>query len=230
MPYIVVTKGQKSKKRRRFFSGLTLFVLVIFVIVIAILLNVYWKSTLPTLIEIANARVSAQTLLVVNEAVSFAMSDEQDFSKLLTIERDSDGNVVLLSSNTIEVNKLARKTAILSQQKLDGLAKEQLEIPFGTISGVPLFSEMGPDVVITVTPVGAVNCTFASTFESVGINQTLHRMYVNVECQIDLIIPQSHHTVHLQIPILVCESVIVGKVPTTYLQGGLVMGSYGNVL
>lgn len=228
MSYVVVSKVQKRKKRRKFFRLVILLLLLTLTIVIAITLNVYWKSTLPTLIEIANARVSAQTLLVVNQAVSIAIADGQELHKLLSIERDVDGNVVLLSSNTPEVNKLARKTAILSQQKLDELAKEQLEIPFGTISGVPLFSEMGPDVIITVTPIGAVNCTLTSTFDSVGINQTLHRMYINVECQIDLIIPQSHHTIHSQIPILLCESVIVGKVPTTYLQGGLVMGTYGS--
>ena len=226
MPYVVISKSQKSKKKRRFFAKLMLFLLVFFVVTILIMLNIYWKSTLPTLIEIANARISAQTLLVVNEAVSFVMCDMQDFEQLLRVERDDGGNIVLLSSNTAEVNKLARKTAILSQRKLDELAKEELEIPFGTISGIPLLSEVGPDIIITVTPIGAVNCTFSSTFESVGINQTLHRMYVNVQCQIDLIIPQSHHTVNSEIPILICESVIVGKVPTTYLQCGLVMGGY----
>lgn len=228
MSYVVVNKKQQKAKRRKFFTIFMLFLIALIVIAIVIVLNVYWKSTLPTLIEITQTRISAQTIAIVNQAVSTAIANTNDFEKLLTIERDDEGNVVLLTSNTAQVNQLARKTAILSQQKLDELAKEQIEIPFGTISGIPLFSEMGPDVVITVTPIGAVNCTFTSTFESVGINQTLHRMYVNVQCKIDLIIPQSHYLTEHNVPILICESVIVGNVPSTYLQGGVVLGEYSS--
>lgn len=228
MPYVVVNKKQQKAKRRKFFTIFMLVSIALIVVAIVIVLNVYWKSTLPTLIEIAQTRISAQTIAIVNQSVSTAIADTHDFEKLLTIERDDEGNVVLLTSNTAQVNQLARKTAILSQQKLNELAKEQIEIPFGTISGIPLFSEMGPDVVITVTPIGAVNCTFTSTFESVGINQTLHRMYVNVQCKIDLIIPQSHYLTEHNVPILICESVIVGKVPSTYLQGGVVLGEYSS--
>lgn len=228
MPYVVVNKKQQKAKRRKFFTIFMLVLIALIVIAIVIVLNVYWKSTLPTLIEITQTRISVQTIAIVNQAVSTAIANTNDFEKLLTIERDDEGNVVLLTSNTAQVNQLARKTAILSQQKLDELAKEQIKIPFGTISGIPLFSEMGPDVVITVTPIGAVNCTFTSTFESVGINQTLHRMYVNVQCKIDLIIPQSHYLTEHNVPILICESVIVGKVPSTYLQGGVVLGEYSS--
>ena len=228
MSYIVVDNCKNVKRKREFFKRFALFLVVLIVLTIIVLLNVYWKSTLPTLIDITQARIGAQTLFVVNEAVSTVIEDYENFATLLNIERDNDGNIILLSSNTLQVNNIARRTAILSQQKLDMLAKEEIEIPFGTISGIPLFSEMGPDIIITVTPIGAVNCTFTSNFESVGINQTLHRMYINVQCQVDLIIPQTHHTVNFDIPILVCESVIVGKVPTTYLQGGLLMGGYGN--
>lgn len=229
MPYVVVNRKQQKAKKRKCVNTFVLVLVALIVIAVVIVLNVYWKSTLPTLIEITQTRITAQTIAIVNQAVSTAIDDTCDFEKLLKIERDTDGNVVLLTSNTAQVNQLARKTAILSQQKLEELAKEQIEIPFGTISGIPLFSEVGPNVVITVTPIGAVNCTFTSTFESVGINQTLHRMYVNVQCKIDLIIPQSHYVTEHNVPILICESVIVGKVPSTYLQGGVVLGRYSDV-
>ena len=228
MSYIVVNKNKVAKQKRKFLKRLVLVLVLAIILIIVILLNVYWKSTLPTLIAIAQTRINSQTMFVVNQAVSTVLADDVDCSNLMIIERDADGNIVLVTSNTLEVNRLARSTAMLSQQNLDLLAKEQIEIPFGTISGIPLFSEMGPDIIITVTPIGVVNCNFTSTFESVGINQTLHRMYVSVDCQVDLIIPQAHHTVNFDIPILISESIIVGKVPATYLQGGLLMGSYGN--
>ena len=224
MPYIVVTKSQKVKKRKKVVKIASFVLILLLVLSILIVLNTYWKSTLPTLLDITQAKISAQTVLVINQAVTTSFQDTDVFADLISIQRDNDGNIILLTANSLQANKLARQTAIVSQQRLDQLAKEQIEVPFGTISGIPLFSEMGPEITITVTPIGAVNCTFTSTFESVGINQTLHRMFIQVECKMDLIIPQMHHTMECVVPILVSESIIIGKVPQTYLNGGLVVG------
>jgi len=229
MPYIVVTKSQKVKKRKKVAKIASFVLILLLILSILIVLNTYWKSTLPTLLDITQAKISAQTVLVINQAVTTSFQDTDVFGDLISIQRDNDGNIILLTANSLQANKLARQTAIVSQQRLDQLAKEQIEVPFGTISGIPLFSEMGPEITITVTPIGAVNCTFTSTFESVGINQTLHRMFIQVECKMDLIIPQMHHTMECVVPILVSESIIIGKVPQTYLNGGLVVGGGNSV-
>lgn len=229
MPYIVVTKSQKVKKRKKVVKIASFMLILLLILSILIILNTYWKSTLPTLLDITQAKISAQTVLVINQAVTTSFQDTDVFGDLISIQRDNDGNIILLTANSLQANKLARQMAIVSQQRLDQLAKEQIEVPFGTISGIPLFSEMGPEITITVTPIGAVNCTFTSTFESVGINQTLHRMFIQVECKMDLIIPQMHHTMECVVPILVSESIIIGKVPQTYLNGGLVVGGGNSV-
>ena len=229
MPYIVVTKSQKVKKRKKVVKIASFVLILLLILSILVVLNTYWKSTLPTLLDITQAKISAQTVLVINQAVATSFQDTDVFGDLISIQRDNDGNIILLTANSLQANKLARQTAIVSQQRLDQLAKEQIEVPFGTISGIPLFSEMGPEITITVTPIGAVNCTFTSTFESVGINQTLHRMFIQVECKMDLIIPQMHHTMECVVPILVSESIIIGKVPQTYLNGGLVVGGGNSV-
>ena len=229
MPYIVVTKSQKVKKRKKVVKIASFVLILLLILSILVVLNTYWKSTLPTLLDITQAKISAQTVLVINQAVTTSFQDTDVFGDLISIQRDNDGNIILLTANSLQANKLARQTAIVSQQCLDQLAKEQIEVPFGTISGIPLFSEMGPEITITVTPIGAVNCTFTSTFESVGINQTLHRMFIQVECKMDLIIPQMHHTMECVVPILVSESIIIGKVPQTYLNGGLVVGGGNSV-
>jgi len=229
MPYIVVTKSQKVKKRKKVVKIASFVLILLLIVAILIVLNTYWKSTLPTLLDITQAKISAQTVLVINQAVTTSFQNTDVFGDLISIQRDNDGNIILLTANSLQANKLARQTAIVSQQRLDQLAKEQIEVPFGTISGIPLFSEMGPEITITVTPIGAVNCTFTSTFESVGINQTLHRMFIQVECKMDLIIPQMHHTMECVVPILVSESIIIGKVPQTYLNGGLVVGGGNSV-
>ena len=53
-----------------------------------------------------------------------------------------------------------------------------------------------------------------------GINHALHRLTIDVNISIDVIIPrQSRNTVEVMYEILMGENVIIGKVPTTYLSG-----------
>ncbi len=225
MGYQVVTKNHKAKIKRRNAKRLVMFVFLIIILAVCLVLYLYWHSMIPIIIDIAQTKVSSQTMFVVNNAVSQVLKENASYSSLVDIQRDSNNNVVLISANTLLVNNLARQLAIFSQSQLESLAKSVIEVPFGTISGLPLLAEKGPEIEITVNPIGNVTCEFTSTFQSVGINQTLHRIYINVNSKVDLIIPTAHSVVESTVPVLICESVIVGAVPDTYLQGGWTMNS-----
>ncbi|MBQ2894422.1 MAG: hypothetical protein IJE92_02780, partial [Clostridia bacterium] len=126
MPYIVVTKSQKVKKCKKVVKIASFVLILLLILSILIVLNTYWKSTLPTLLDITQAKISAQTVLVINQAVTTSFQDTDVFGDLITIQRDNDGNIILLTANSLQANKLARQTAIVSQQSLDQLAKEQI--------------------------------------------------------------------------------------------------------
>lgn len=222
--YSVVSKNAKQKKRRKVVSRLALFVCVILFLLISAAIWIYWRSMTPTILNIAESRLTSETTRAINEAVCSSLSNNVNYKDFVTIEKNSDGEITMLTANSSIVNNLARKTAVLTQSKINALSSFDVNIPLGTLSGIPLLSEKGPKVNIEVTPIGTVNCVFTSTFETAGINQTLHRIYLNVESVIDIIIPSNHKIVESTTPILLCESVIVGKVPQTFLQGGLTLG------
>ena len=71
-----------------------------------------------------------------------------------------------------------------------------------------------------LVPVEAVNCTFVSEFEEAGINQTRHKIFLNVAASVELIMPTSASVVQTEAEVLVCESLLVGKVPEIYLDFG----------
>ena len=60
-----------------------------------------------------------------------------------------------------------------------------------------------------------------STFESVGINQTKHSIYLNVIADISIVMPSRTENFAVTTEILVGEFVIVGSVPDTYLQSDI---------
>lgn len=223
--YTVVNKGAKKQKRRKLLRRLVSFLVVAIMLSIVLALWIYWRSMTPTILDIAETRLRAETTLAVNEAVCVILADVDSYSDFFTIEKNSQNEIVMISANSAIVNTFARNTAILSQQKIHALKSFKIDIPIGTLSGVPLLAEKGPTVDVIVSPIGNVSCTFKSVFETAGINQTLHRIYVDVCSNVDLIMPTSHMEVQTITPILISESLIVGKVPDTFLQGGLVLGS-----
>lgn len=223
MRYIVVDKAAKLKRRRKIVQKIVAIFTAMVIVALAIALWVYWKSMTPTILDIAQVQVKAQTTQAVNEAV-LSVLQGVDYTDFVTVEKNSQNEVVLITANSNSVNQLARNASIVTQGKINTLFQQAISIPLGTLSGIPLLSQLGPDVNIVIDPVGTVQCSFVSHFETAGINQTLHRIYLNVSSTMDVIIPSSHQVVQIETPILVCETVIVGKVPDTFLQGSLLLG------
>lgn len=223
MRYIVVDKAAKLKRRRKIVQKIVAIFMAMVIVALAIALWVYWKSMTPTILDIAQVQVKAQTTQAVNEAV-LSVLQGVDYADFVTVEKNSQNEVVLITANSNSVNQLARNASIVTQGKINTLFQQAISIPLGTLSGIPLLSQLGPDVNIVIDPVGTVQCSFVSHFETAGINQTLHRIYLNVSSTMDVIIPSSHQVVQIETPILVCETVIVGKVPDTFLQGSLLLG------
>ena len=128
------------------------------------------------------------------------------------------GDIVLISADPVAVNDLARSIALLAQTKILQSGEQGFDVPWGTLSGITFLSGKGGGVHFRAIPVGSASTHFASTFRSMGINQTLHRIFLNIDAQLSVVIPGVDVTVNTETEVLLAESVIVGKVPDTYLQ------------
>lgn len=55
-----------------------------------------------------------------------------------------------------------------------------------------------------------------SEFFAKGINQTLHRVYLTVDCEVSILTPFDSITKKISNQILIAENVIIGRIPETY--------------
>lgn len=55
-----------------------------------------------------------------------------------------------------------------------------------------------------------------SEFSAQGINQTLHRVYLQVKCNVDILTPFDNISREITNQVLLMENVIVGGIPNTY--------------
>lgn len=75
---------------------------------------------------------------------------------------------------------------------------------------------VGPEIQIKILPVGSVTTNFESKFESAGINQTLHKIYLDVACKVTIVMPYESIEADIVNQVLMTESVIVGEIPEAY--------------
>jgi sporulation protein YunB len=211
------TPRKKTKKGKR---RLIKFILILAVIAVALFFY-FQRNVTRVLISISEATMRASTTIAVNDAVYYTLSDDMRYDDLVTITRNEQGNIVGLSANSLKINKIARDTASISQSNLKNLSLNGIPVPLGALTGIEAFAGLGPSIHFRIIPVSSVSCGFSSSFESVGINQTKHSIYLNVIADISIVMPSRTENFAVVTDILVGESVIVGAIPDTYLQSDI---------
>lgn len=86
----------------------------------------------------------------------------------------------------------------------------------GSFTGIKLLAGKGPNVPIKISSIGNVETDLRSEFKEQGINQTIHRVYLEVACEVSILTPYNSITEKITNQVLIMENIIVGKIPNTY--------------
>ncbi len=203
----------KNAKFRRF----KILVLIICLIIMGVIFY-FQRNVTRVLISISEATIRSITTVAVNDAIYYTLNDVMRYEDLITIERDAEGNVTSITTDSLKINRIARDTAYLSQENLTKMSAEGIMVPIGALTGIEALAGFGNKINIKIIPISNVECRFVSKFESAGINQTKHSIYLEIVSDISIILPSKSTNLASTIEVLVCESVITGKIPDTYLQ------------
>ena len=206
---------KKNRKKKLLFLlfGLLCFIVIVFIY--------FQRNVTRVLVSIGEATMRASTTIAVNDAVYYTLSDEMRYEDLVTVTRNENGDIVAVAANPLKINKIARDTASISQSNLKNLSLNGIPVPLGALTGIEAFAGLGPSISFRIIPVSSVSCEFSSVFESVGINQTKHSIYLNVIADISIVMPSRTENFAVATEILVGESVIVGSIPDAYLQSDI---------
>lgn len=115
-------------------------------------------------------------------------SHPDEFADLVVLERDSDNRITALRTDIIAVGKVKARIVNGLFDRLDYLEETQTEVPLGTVFAPSLFTGMGPRVKVGLAGLAQMEARFVSAFTSAGINQTRHRILIEVHGRL----PHSH--------------------------------------
>ena len=137
------------------------------------------------------------------------------YGRLVRVSRE-EGRVVSLETDTVLLNQIKSRITQAAVRKMEKLSDYRLTVPLGSVSGIDLFSGKGPKVRFLLQPQTAVESQILQQFQSAGVNQTQHRIYLQLDVEIEAVIPGFSAKTSVQTQVELAQTVIVGEVPQFY--------------
>lgn len=145
--------------------------------------------------------------------------NEITYNELISIHRTPEGKVTSLSVNFTKTNRLQSDITARINELINNEKKIKIYIPLGNLTGIELFSGLGPMLGVNLVPSGNTVVDFENTFTSTGINQTRHTVSLKITSKVTMLMPNNlSSTAETVSYVPIAESIITGEVPDTYTE------------
>ena len=195
--------------------------LVLAVLITAILTVCYLVKTIgPTFNQLCLNEAKSVATQIVHETIDEVM-EKYGYNDLV---KDKEGKIVSIQANIAIINKIISQISLKIQDKIDNTPNRDIYIRLGSFTGIKLLSGRGPKVPIRISSIGNINTEVMSEFTSTGINQSIHRIFTNITCKIEVLTPFNTISNEIEEKIILAENVIIGNIPENYLDIGKLLG------
>jgi sporulation protein YunB len=207
------------KKRREKIKKYIFIFIIIFILSKLIGSFIYIDNKLrPTITVIAETKAEELANKSINKAVASIIDNNIKYEDLISVKSGENGKIAMMQANSVIMNDIASKIALEIQSEMKKIKTTSTYIPIGTAIGSPLLAKYGPKIKVSIEPIGTVYVDFGTDFESSGINQTRHRIYLKAKTQVKVVVPLTTSTKEVKTQIPICETIIVGDVPQSYVN------------
>jgi sporulation protein YunB len=182
------------------------------------IIYIFGKRIFPTVLEIGETKIKAEAIKIMNEESINVYSENFKYDDIIDIEKDSAGNITMIRADTVKQNYLASQVVLKCDKRLEDLEDLGVKIPLGYLTNNVMFYNMGPKITVKMQQLGNITTSYESEFESAGINQTRHKIYLNLNATMKVVVPFNSREIEVTCQIPVSDTVIVGKIPETSIN------------
>ena len=130
--------GDKNLKRKQKIAKIFIIMVIAFSTV---------KIVLDAISPIFNALCedkakSIATIISNNEATN--VMKDHTYDELFTIEKDNNGNIIMIKSNIVKINEIISEIPNKIQEEINKRGKENIKIALGSFTGIRILSGIGP--------------------------------------------------------------------------------------
>lgn len=209
--------GRRNIRRgggRGSLTALMLLIVVAAFLIAAIPVSKFLKNIAG---QMALSDATDKITATINDKINEKMSQGQyDYDYFVSLQKDAQGNITAISANMTRINTLSSE---ILQQVIAATnnGEMDLSIPVGNLLGSNLLLGRGPHIPVKVIMLTSSFADFRNELSSAGINQIKHQIILEVRVQIDVLMPWEVQSTEVLSEVLIAETIIVGKVPNTYL-------------
>ena len=199
---------------------------ILAVILGSLLLILFRVKFHDTIRSLAETQVKNSTSDLINDAIDKQIDiGNIQYDRIVYFEKDLNGKITALKTNMSEVNRL--KTSILNiiNDEILAMDTSDLGLPIGSLIFPEFLSGRGPHIPVQILSISNSEASFESYFTEAGINQTLQKLTMNISVDVSILVLGRTENFTVSSQVVVAETIIVGQVPDTLLQGG---GHYGS--
>ena len=196
--------------------------LLVAVIIILIICYFWFRFQFADAITgLAETQIRNATSDLINDAIDKQIDNKNiQYDRMVYFEKDLDGRITALKTNMSEVNRLKTDILNIINDEILALDTSDIGIPLGSLFLPELFSGKGPAIPVHILSIRNSDAKFVSHFSQAGINQTLHRLNMEVSVDVAVLVLGGTGSFTVASEVVVAETVIVGDVPQTFLQTG----------
>lgn len=191
--------------------------IIVILIIIVLLLLYYYLRILPIIYSIAEEKTRMKVSESIDEMADMELNNIT-YQDLVTLGYNETGYVSIVRVNSVLADMLARNITSRVRKEMSTYEDDGVDISLGALTGVTALSGVGPKFKLYITNLGVVDADFSSEFISAGINQTIHRLYMQVMVDMNIVLPGNVRKITNSSEIIIAESIIVGEVPKVYLS------------
>ncbi len=139
-----------------------------------------------------------------------------NYDDVVDFTYDDSGDIKSLSVDIVTLNTLGNEIG----KNIDGNVKDiksyKVKIPLTLLFSGELTSGIGLEIPFYITMKGSSSNRFTDIFESAGVNQTRHRIVLEVNVSMYILFGGKMTEVEYKSNVCVAESIIVGTTPGTF--------------
>lgn len=188
----------------------------------------------PLVVSYAEGRANYIASKIIHQAVSDELQETGNvYDQMVYFEKSPDGTSILaVKTDSVAINRFKSRVVDRIVDEMQHQNNTIIEIPLGNLVNGELLSGRGPKISVILQMVQSASAAFISQFDQAGINQTRHRLLVEITANVTMLLPVGKVTYPITSQINLAETILIGHVPENYTDiidtDGSVADQYSN--
>lgn len=208
-------QGFCSRFKRKLASKLKF--ILIWLLILIVFVYAADSQLRPLIKTVARDRAISTSTLKINQTVSNILSEmDISYEDIIEISTDAEGRITAVNSNMVAINSIKFEITARVQQAISNYEQQAVKIPIGTLLGNDFFIGRGPNITVYLDISNNITTVILSEFDEAGINQTHHRVMLEISTKVSALIPWYNTHTEIKTDFMLAETVIVGEVPDSF--------------